>query len=141
MSAVIRTAIALVSLASTYCFVFWMSAGLLFPLDAPLWIAHAAGAVAALLVACFVWARTSAASPGGLLTTIGIGACVTGAIGFALGFFGPILFMPDANQGPLLGLFFTGPLGFVLRAAGGGVVWLVRRRRGTQSAHDGPGAV
>jgi hypothetical protein len=32
-------------------------------------------------------------------------------VGFAAGFFGPILLRPDANQGPLLGIFFTGPLG------------------------------
>ena len=40
-----------------------------------------------------------------------------GAIGFAGGFFGPMLFAPDANQGPMLGLFITGPLGFLCGAA------------------------
>ena len=43
-----------------------------------------------------------------------LGGLVLGAIGFAAGFFGPIILAPDANQGPLLGIFFTGPLGFVL---------------------------
>lgn len=41
-----------------------------------------------------------------------------GAAGFAAGFFGPMLFTPDANQGPLVGIFMSGPagalLGFVL---------------------------
>ncbi len=41
-------------------------------------------------------------------------ALLLGAIGFAGGFFGPIVFAPDANQGPLLGIFITGPLGFLL---------------------------
>ncbi|ESY71163.1 hypothetical protein X742_01675 [Mesorhizobium sp. LNHC232B00] len=30
------------------------------------------------------------------------------------GFVGPIIFTPDANQGPLLGIFITGPLGLVV---------------------------
>jgi hypothetical protein len=38
---------------------------------------------------------------------------VVGAVTFAAGFFGPIVLAPDANQGPLLGIFITGPLGFV----------------------------
>ena len=50
-----------------------------------------------------------------------LGAVVTGGIGFAAGFFGPILFMPDANQGPLLGIFITGPLGLIV----GGMVGFV----------------
>jgi hypothetical protein len=40
-------------------------------------------------------------------------ALLVGGIGFAAGFFGPIIFAPDANQGPLLGIFITGPLGFL----------------------------
>jgi hypothetical protein len=39
---------------------------------------------------------------------------ITGLICFLIGFVGPIIFMPEANQGPLLGIFITGPLGFVL---------------------------
>ncbi|WP_263588878.1 hypothetical protein [Sphingopyxis sp. GC21] len=40
--------------------------------------------------------------------------CLLGAIGFAGGFFGPMIFTPDANQGPMLGIFITGPIGFLL---------------------------
>ena len=38
------------------------------------------------------------------------GAGILGGIGFAAGFFGPIILNPEANQGPLLGIFITGPL-------------------------------
>ena len=48
-----------------------------------------------------------------------LGGVILGGIGFAAGFFGPIVFTPDANQGPLLGIFITGPLGFVLGSAAG----------------------
>jgi hypothetical protein len=40
-------------------------------------------------------------------------ALLLGGIGFAAGFFGPMIFSPGANQGPLLGIFITGPLGFL----------------------------
>jgi hypothetical protein len=43
---------------------------------------------------------------------------ILGGIGFVTGFVGPILFNPEANQGPLLGIFILGPgsaiLGLVL---------------------------
>ncbi len=40
-------------------------------------------------------------------------ALALGAVGFACGFFGPIALVPEANQGPLLGIFITGPSGFL----------------------------
>jgi uncharacterized membrane protein YeaQ/YmgE (transglycosylase-associated protein family) len=46
-----------------------------------------------------------------------VGALLVGALGFLCGFFGPLIFTPEANQGPLLGIFITGPLGAVLGAA------------------------
>jgi uncharacterized membrane protein YeaQ/YmgE (transglycosylase-associated protein family) len=39
---------------------------------------------------------------------------VLGAIGFLTGFFGPMIFSPESNQGPLVGIFFSGPAGAVL---------------------------
>ena len=37
-----------------------------------------------------------------------------GFVAFLIGFVGPIIVVPDANQGPLLGIFITGPLGLVV---------------------------
>jgi len=42
---------------------------------------------------------------------------ILGAVGFAAGFFGPMLFVPDANQGPMVGIFLSGPAGAALGAA------------------------
>jgi hypothetical protein len=53
-------------------------------------------------------------------------AVVVGGVAFAAGFFGPIIFTPEANQGPLLGIFITGPLGFVFGMGIG--VWREARR-------------
>jgi hypothetical protein len=55
-----------------------------------------------------------------------IGGVVLGSIGFTVGFLGPLILTPSANQGPLLGIFVTGPLGFEIGAAIG---WLCGRSR------------
>jgi hypothetical protein len=56
-------------------------------------------------------------------------AFFVGAVSFLAGFLGPIVLQPDANQGPLLGIFISGPLGFAL-----GLVWgLVRAARRKRS--------
>jgi hypothetical protein len=52
-----------------------------------------------------------------------------GALGFCGGFFGPMIFTPEANQGPLLGIFITGPLGFIVGGMGGLIYALWRSRR------------
>jgi len=43
-------------------------------------------------------------------------AFALGAAAFLAGFAGPIVLMPDSPQGPLLGIFITGPLGFIAGA-------------------------
>jgi uncharacterized membrane protein YeaQ/YmgE (transglycosylase-associated protein family) len=46
------------------------------------------------------------------------GALMLGITGFLIGFFGPMRFQPWANQGPMVGIFVTGPLGIL----GGGLL-------------------
>lgn len=43
-----------------------------------------------------------------------LGGLALGVLGFLGGFFGPLVVMPEANTGPLIGFIFTGPLGFIL---------------------------
>lgn len=50
-----------------------------------------------------------------------VGGVILGGIGFVAGFFGPLILAPTANQGPLLGILYTGPMGFVLGTA---IAWL-----------------
>lgn len=57
-----------------------------------------------------------------------VGALITGGIGFAGGFFGPMIFASGANQGPMLGIFIAGPAGAVIGAGIGLVYWIVQRR-------------
>jgi hypothetical protein len=53
--------------------------------------------------------------------TLLVGLAV-GVVAFLAGFVGPMILHPDSNQGPLLGIFITGPAGLVLGALGG-FVW------------------
>jgi hypothetical protein len=50
---------------------------------------------------------------------------VVGGISFLAGFAGPIIFDPNSPQGPLLGFFFTGPLGALAGAILGTIVGLL----------------
>jgi hypothetical protein len=61
-----------------------------------------------------------------LVTILQYGVII-GGIGFAGGFFGPIIFAPQANQGPLLGIFITGPIGFVAGCIVGAVMVVMRK--------------
>lgn len=55
--------------------------------------------------------------------------CIAGSICFILGYVGPIILKPEANQGPLLGLFVTGPAGFLVGFMSALAIAIVRERR------------
>jgi hypothetical protein len=50
---------------------------------------------------------------------------VVGVISFLAGFVGPLIFYPNSPQGPLLGIFFTGPLGALAGAVAGAIIGLL----------------
>ena len=74
----------------------------------------------------------SAAAPEPEPPPIFLWLLIPAAVGFAAGFFGTIIFSPDANQGPLLGIFITGPGGAALGLALGLVVRILRLLPGPQ---------
>lgn len=128
MNSVTRGFVTFVTAISSFCFTFWMGGALLLSVTPlPEWVLYPLSGLVAFGAAAFVWFRS--AVDGGFVNSVCKGAVVTGAIAFAAGFFGPMIFRPDANQGPMLGLFITGPLGFCLGAVGGGVRWVARRLR------------
>jgi preprotein translocase subunit Sss1 len=89
--------------------------------------------LAAYWAARLVWRRpTSQSYSAGMARSIALGALLIGGVGFFAGFFGPLIFTPGANQGPLLGIFITGPLGLILGAIGGAVRFHWLRKRGTE---------
>jgi len=112
---------------ATFYFVFWVPFSLIaFPGS---WlIAIPVSIACGIATGRHVWRATESSNAGSLLHSILGGALVVGGISFAVGFFGPMILTPEANQGPLLGLLITGPLGFIFGGLGGFVWGLTRRR-------------
>lgn len=95
----------------------------------------AAVCVAIAVVLWWLWRRdrrhpSSGAWP--VVVSAVVGATVGGAIGFGAVFAWSMA--ADAAQGPLLGIFVTGPLGGVVGAVTGVFRCLARRRRAVEAA-------
>jgi hypothetical protein len=85
--------------------------------------------IAAIAAGRYAWVHADG-MPKYLAAFIFCGAVLFGGIGFAAGFFAPMVFTPEANQGPLLGIFTTGPAGILFGASAGLVYGLINSRRG-----------
>ncbi len=119
----LRKVIAVLAFFGTW-FAVWMLT-LLMPLGGQTWIATVVALAAAIYVARQVWTGSIEES-GSVPAMAGLGAVIVGGLGFVVGFFGPMIFAPGANQGPMLGLFITGPVGTVIGAIAG--AWYARTR-------------
>ncbi len=138
MKLLLRVILAVVSAVAFFYFTFWLGAGLIRSGPPSRQFTFISSLVAAAAAASLSWLLTRS-SARGFFTSVLLGAIATGGVFFVAGFFGPMLFAPGSNQGPLLGLLLTGPLGFVLGAIGGAVYWFVRRLR--SHSHSDRGAV
>jgi len=128
----IRIVMAALTFVAAYFFSFWLVFVLLFGPSMPPWIQIPGSLALAALAATFVFHRlrppAAAQRPKyGLGGSIVMGALCVGAIGFIGGFFGPMIIDPSANQGPMLGIFITGPLGVIVGAVGGAAYWFLRK--------------
>ena len=66
------------------------------------------------------------------------GGFIVGGISFLAGFLGPIILAPQANQGPLVGIFITGPVGFVLGIISGYIYAIFKYRGKPHNQEDAP---
>lgn len=57
---------------------------------------------------------------------------IMGGAGFVAGFFGPVIFAPGANQGPLVGILISGPIGALL----GVVLFAISRLSNSSTKHQ-----
>ena len=129
MKRLVRLLVTISIVVSTLFFVNVIGGAVLLGLHLPSWLSLVSWPLA-FVVGRYAWRHTASLQTG-LISSVVLGALVTGGIGFAGGFFGPIIFTPGANQGPLLGIFITGPLGVILGAVGGAIYWLGWGRRRT----------
>jgi hypothetical protein len=113
-----RKAIAVLAFFGTF-FIVWMLM-LVMPLGGHVWIGSLVALAASVYVSRQVWNGTAEGS-GSVAVMAGLGAVILGGLGFVAGFFGPMILVPQANQGPMLGLFITGPAGVVIGAIAGAV--------------------
>ena len=119
--------VALVVLGAYYL-TFWLSLAFV-PFEAYELAAPIVALLCAAAAGRYVWMSLEPNVVGGIWRTTLLWAVVAGGIGFVVGFFFPIVFLPTANQGPMLGIFFTGPLGFMLGGVAGFIHALRQRRR------------
>jgi hypothetical protein len=117
----------LIILPSVYYFLYWIAFSFVH-VGEHLWIRNLLSLLSAVGIGWLFWKSIGKGSMNAFTFMI-CGALITGSIGFAAGFFGPIIFTPEANQGPLLGIFFTGPLGFIIGGIAGLVysIWTKKR--------------
>jgi len=127
MKQLFRLLALLLVVPATYYFIYWVPFSL-FPFSENRWLPSLVSLLCAADAGRYAWKKVGAA-PASLLSSIGSGAVLLGAIGFCGGFFGPMIFAPGANQGPLLGIFITGPLGFLIGGVGGLVYWLAKGKK------------
>lgn len=120
-----RVMVSAIVVVATFYFMYWLPFALI---PVPWGIAAIISCACAMAVCWYVWTRTASVSIS-LARSVAYWALVVGGIGFVGGFFGPMLFAQGANQGPMLGIFISGPLGLILGAVGGLVHWLVQRKR------------
>lgn len=125
MSHPARLALSVAAFFGAWLLMFFLS---LMLLPEPLhWLQALVALAFAIWAARRVWRQLEDVAATGLPVFVGTGALALGGLGFVLGFFGPMIFAPEANQGPMLGIFITGPGGAVLGAIAGWVAWLRRR--------------
>lgn len=127
MNIVPRAILSTVVFAAAHFFSYWMVFLQIVPETTPqlAWsLSLATGCLAAALAWCKLGDRSQ-----GFGATIACGAVTLGSFGLIAGFFGPVLLMPEVNQSPLLGLFVTGPLGFLAGGAIAALRWKWQHRR------------
>jgi hypothetical protein len=122
-SPVTRGVLAVLAFFGSY-FIVWLLT-LLMPFGGQEWLGSLVALAASIYVARQVWQGTAGDSTS-VAVMAGLGAVILGGVGFVAGFFGPMIFAPGANQGPMLGLFITGPAGVVIGAITGAMY--ARRR-------------
>jgi hypothetical protein len=128
MRYVFRVLALLFVVPATLLFIYWVGFSFI-PGREPRWIRFTISLLCAGGVGWFLWNILGSIQSSGVSTVLS-GGLIVGGIAFCIGFFGPIILSPESPQGPMVGLFITGPLGFLLGSVGGFIYWLIKRKKG-----------
>ena len=136
MNPVIRSLTAALVAAAACWYIYWVPVAIALELSVGrfrgMWIIRVLGSLAAAAgVAQYTWWHSSWV-PQGLLTCMAVSGVIIGGLGFAAGWFGPMIFDPG-SQGPVIAIV-TGPLGFLVGSIGGAFYWAWRGKRKEASA-------
>lgn len=126
MLTLVRIVLGLVGLVAGWLASYWLYFAQ-YDIAGAAFMGRGAPFLVGLVVAAIILAATEHLRHG-FLSSIVLGALLLGSIGFVLGFFGPMVIDPQANQGPLLGLLITGPGGVLLGGPLGALWWWARQR-------------
>src|SRR5205823_8268414 len=109
---IVRLLMRLVVSVAVFYFTFWIAGASLTAISRQSAIAISGAAVVAVAATAGAWKVM--VSSQGVSHTVLTPALVGGALGFLAGFVGPMLLTPNSAQGPLLGIFITGPFGVLV---------------------------
>ena len=126
MRTVIKIVLVFFVFIASYYFVYWLPLSLIPGMHSHAVLSLIISISIAIAISVFAWKKMAVASNSFASYTLA-GGILVGAISFVAGFFGPIIFTPGSNQGPLLGIFITGPIGFIAGLIGGAVYWKLKR--------------
>jgi hypothetical protein len=84
--------------------------------------------LSAIGIGILIWKKLGNVS-NSLAIHIIIWGIIFGAIGFILGFMGPIILNWGGKLGPMLGIFITGPIGFLVGLIGGGIYQYIKKKK------------
>ena len=132
MRQLFRVIVLLFVVPATYFLIYWVPLAFVSYTKQP-WIASVISLLCACGVGWLLWNKLGSA-PSDLVSSVLSGGFILGGVAFCAGFFGPIVFAPGANQGPLLGIFITGPLGFLLGLVGGFAYWRIKKKKSERTA-------
>lgn len=132
MKKIIRIIVAIIIFVATYTFTFYIPGALIaFKYS---WLPYVVAFLLSGIATWYYWTKSSEDNANKSIGDMMLkGGFLIGSISFILGFAGPMIFMPESNQGPLLGLFFTGPIGFVLGLVSGGIFGIIKKRKITSA--------
>lgn len=84
----------------------------------PAWLGLAVSVTGALLCTWLAWQLVSGTRINTFIAVTG-GALMVSSLCFTVGFWGPMIFIKETNQAPLIGIFIAAPFGLIVGAIAG----------------------